>query len=182
MSDSATPWTAARQASQSLTSSQSLLKLMSIESVMPSNHLILCRLLVLLPSIFPIIRVFSNESVLHIRWPNYWGSDSLQPHKLQHTRLLCPPLSPGVCSNPCPLHQPSHPLPSSSPFASIRELFSSEYSGLVSFRVDWFDLAVPKGLTRVFCSNTVRKHQFFNAQPSLWFTNTVNKGSRRHLF
>ena len=111
---------------------------------MPSNHLILCRLLVLLPSIFPIIRVFSNESVLHIRWPNYWGSDSLQPHKLQHTRLLCPPLSPGVCSNPCPLHQPSHPLPSSSPFASIRELFSSEYSGLVSFRVDCLILQSPR--------------------------------------
>ena len=108
---------------------------------MPFNHLILCRPL-LLPSIFPSIRVFSNVSVLHIRWPKYWNSDSLQPHELQHTRLLCPSLSPRVCSSSCLLHQPSHPLPSSSPFASIRELFSSEYSGLVSFRIDWFDLAV----------------------------------------
>jgi len=68
-----TPWTAARQASLSITNSQSLFKLMSIESVMPSNHLILCRPLLLLPSIFPSIRVFSNESVLHIRWPKYWS-------------------------------------------------------------------------------------------------------------
>ena len=71
-----TPWTAARQASLSITDSWSLLKLMSIKSLMPSNHLILCNPLVLLPSIFPSIRVFSNESVLHIRWPNIWISDS----------------------------------------------------------------------------------------------------------
>ena len=69
----ATPWTAARQASLSMTSSQSLLKLMSIESVMPSNHLILCHPLLFLPSIFPSIRVFSNDSVLRIRCPNYWS-------------------------------------------------------------------------------------------------------------
>ena len=69
----ATPWTAARQASLSITNSQSLFKLMSIELVMPSNHLILCRPLLLLPSIFPSIRVFSNESVLHIRWSKYWS-------------------------------------------------------------------------------------------------------------
>ena len=68
-----TPWTAALQASLSITNSRSLLKLMSIESVMPSNHLILCRPLLFLPSIFPSIRVFSNELVLHIRWPKYWG-------------------------------------------------------------------------------------------------------------
>ena len=68
-----TPWTAACQASLFITNSQSLLKLMSIESVMPSNHLILCRPLFLLPSIFPSIRVFSNESVPHIRWPKYWS-------------------------------------------------------------------------------------------------------------
>ena len=68
----ATPWTAACQASLFITNSQSLLRLMSMESVMPSNHLILCRPLLLLPSIFPTIRVFSNESVLHIRWPKYW--------------------------------------------------------------------------------------------------------------
>ena len=73
VSDSATPWTVARQASRSFTVSRHLLKLMSIESVMPSNHLILCCLLLLLPSIFPSIRVFSNESVLHIRWPKYWS-------------------------------------------------------------------------------------------------------------
>ena len=69
----AASWTAAHQASLSFTNFQSLLKLMSIESVMPSNHLILCRPLLLLPSIFPSIRVFSNESVLHIRWPKYWS-------------------------------------------------------------------------------------------------------------
>ena len=69
----ATPWTAARQASLSITNSQSLLKLMFIESVMPSNHLILCRPLLLPPSIFPSIRVFSHESVLRIMWPKYWS-------------------------------------------------------------------------------------------------------------
>ena len=69
----ATLWTATRQASLFITNSQSLLKLMSIESVMPSNHLILCRTLLLLPSIFPSIRVFSNESVLRIRWPKDWS-------------------------------------------------------------------------------------------------------------
>ena len=69
----ATPWTAALQASLSFTISQSLLKLMSIESVMSSNHFILCHLLLLLPSIFPSIRVFSNESALHIKWPKYWS-------------------------------------------------------------------------------------------------------------
>ena len=75
-----TPWTAACQASLSITNSQSLLKLMSIKLVMPFNHLILCRPLLLLPSIFPTIRVFSNESVLHIRWPKYWSfSFSISP-------------------------------------------------------------------------------------------------------
>ena len=69
----ATPWTAACQASLSITNSQSLLKLMFIGSVMPSSHLILCHPLILLPSIFPSIRVFSNESALHIRWPKYWS-------------------------------------------------------------------------------------------------------------
>ena len=69
----ATPWTTARQASLSITNSQSLTKLMSIESVMPSNHLILCHRLLLSPSIFPSITVFSNESALHIRWPKYWS-------------------------------------------------------------------------------------------------------------
>ena len=97
VSDSATPWTAARQASLSITSSKSLLKLMSIGSVMPSNHLILCHPLLLLVSVFPSIRVFSNESGLRIRWPNYWSfSFSIRP--------------------------------------------SNEYSGLISFRIDWLDL------------------------------------------
>ena len=72
VSDSATPWTAARQVSLSITNSWSLLKLMSIKSVMPSNHLILCHPLLLLPSIFPSIRVFSNDSAFRIRWPKYW--------------------------------------------------------------------------------------------------------------
>ena len=95
------PLTAARQASPSITSSQSLLKLMSIESVMPSNHLILYHPL-LLPSIFPRIRVFSNELVLHIRWPKYWHfSFSISP--------------------------------------------SDEYSGLISYRIDWFDLLQVQG-------------------------------------
>ena len=98
MSDSAIPWIAARQASLSITSSQSSPKLMSTESVMPSNHLILCHPLLLPPSIFPSIGIFSNESVLHIRWPKYWSfSFSVSP--------------------------------------------SNEYSGLISFRIDWFDLA-----------------------------------------
>ena len=80
MSNSATPWTAARQDSLSITSSWSLLKLMSIESVMPSNHLILCRPLLLLPSIFPSTRDFSIESAFHIRWPKYWSfSFSISP-------------------------------------------------------------------------------------------------------
>ena len=83
-----TPWTAARQASLSGTNSQSLLKLMSIESVMPSNHLIFCHTLLLLPSIFPRIRVFLSESVLHIRWPKYWSfSFSISPSN-EHSRLI----------------------------------------------------------------------------------------------
>jgi len=98
----ATPWTAALQASLSFTISQSLLKLMSIESVMPSNHLILCCPLLLLPSIFPSIRVFSNESVLPIKWPKYWSfSFSISP--------------------------------------------SNEYSGLIYFRMDWFDFLAVQG-------------------------------------
>ena len=98
----APPWTAARQSSLSITNSQSLLKLMSIELVMPSNHLILCCSLLLLPSVFPSLRVFSNESALHIRWPKIWSfSFSISP--------------------------------------------SNEYSGLISFRVDWLDLLAVQG-------------------------------------
>ena len=95
----ATPWTATHQASLSFTISRSLVKLMSTESVMPSKHLILCRPL-LLPSIFPSIRVFSNELAVRIRWPKYW-SFSISP--------------------------------------------SNEYSGLISFRIDWFDLLAVQG-------------------------------------
>ena len=99
---SVTPWTAARQASLSITNSWSSLKLMSIVSVMPSSHLILCHPLLPPPSIFPSIRVFSNESVLHIRWPKYWSfSFSISP--------------------------------------------SNEYSGLISFRMDWLDLLAVQG-------------------------------------
>ena len=101
MFDSETPWTAAHQASLSITNSRSLLKLTSIASVMPFSHLILCHPL-LLPSIFPSIRVFSNESVLHIRWPKDWSfSFSISP--------------------------------------------SNEYSGLISFRMDWLDLLAVQG-------------------------------------
>ena len=102
MSDSATPWTAARQASLSITSSRSLLKLMAIESVMPSNHLILCHLLLLLPSISANNRVFSNESVLCLRWPKYWSFSFSISH-------------------------------------------SKGYSGLISFRIDWFDFLAGQG-------------------------------------
>ena len=88
MSNSVTPWTAACQASLSITISQSLLKLMSIELLMPSNHLILCCSCLLLPSIFPSIRVFSNESVLHIRWPKYWSfSFNISPSN-EHSGLI----------------------------------------------------------------------------------------------
>ena len=83
-----TPWTAVHQASLSTTNSQSLLKLMSMESVTPSNHLILCRPLLLLPSNFPSTKVFSNESVLHIRWPKYWSfSFSINPSN-DYSRLI----------------------------------------------------------------------------------------------
>ena len=83
-----TPWTAACQASLSITNSRSLLKLMSIESVMPSNHLILCHPLLLLPSIFPSISVFSNETALHIRWPKYWSfSFNISPTN-EHSGLI----------------------------------------------------------------------------------------------
>ena len=92
-----TPWITARQASLSITNSLSLLKLMSIELVMPSSHLILCRPLLLLPPIFPIIRVFSNESTLHVRWPKYWSfSFSISPSNEQ---ALYIPLF--QCTHPC---------------------------------------------------------------------------------
>ena len=102
VSDFATPWTAARQVSLSIINSRSLLTPMSIELVMPSNHLILCHPLLLPPSVFPSIRVFSNVLVLHIRWPKYWSfSFSISP--------------------------------------------SNEYSGVISFRMDWIDLLAVQG-------------------------------------
>ena len=82
------PWTAARQASLSITNSRSLLKLMSIESVMPSNHLIFCHSLLRLPSIFPSIRVFSNESALHIKWPKYWSCSFSISSSNEHPGLI----------------------------------------------------------------------------------------------
>ena len=123
-----TPWTVAQQASLSFTISGSLPKVMSIELVMPSNHLILCRPL-LLPSVFPSFRVFSNKSVLHIRWSKYWSfSFSISP--------------------------------------------SNEY---------WFPLGLTdlislqsKGLSSVFSSTTVEKHQFFGTQPSLWSYSNIH--------
>ena len=99
MSDSVTLWTAARQASLSITNSQSLLKLISIESVMPSHHLILCHPLLLPPSIFPSIRVFSNVSALHIRWPKYWSfSFSISPSN-EHPGLIS--FSMDLVESPC---------------------------------------------------------------------------------
>jgi len=104
VSDSATPWIAACQASLSITNSQSLPKLMSIELVMPSNHLNLCRPLLLLPSIFPSIRVFSNESVLCIRWPKYW-SFSASTSFLQMNTQDWSPCSPKDSQEPSPTPQ-----------------------------------------------------------------------------
>ena len=112
MSDSVTPWTAACQVSLSITNSQSLFKFRSIESVMPSNHLILCRPLLLPPSICPSIRAFSNESVLHIRWPKDWSfSFSISPSK--------------------------------------------EYSGLMSFTMDWLDLLAVQGTLKSLLQHQV---------------------------
>ena len=118
-----TPRTAAHQASLFFTVSLTLLKLMSIESVMPSNHL--CHPLIRLPTIFPNIRVVFNELALHFRWPRYWSfSFSISP--------------------------------------------SNEYSGLISFRIDWFDLFEVQGTLKSLLQHTIWKHQFFGAQPSLW--------------
>ena len=126
----ATPWTAVCQAFLSITNYQSLLKLISIESVMPFNRVIHCHPLLLLPSIFPSIRVFSNELALCIRWPKYWRfSFNISP--------------------------------------------SNDYSGLISFRMDWFDLLAVQGTLKSLNHSlkhniTVWKHQFFSVQPSLW--------------
>ena len=149
VSDSATSWTAACQASLSFTISRSLLKLMSIESVMPSNHLVLCCPLLLLPSIFPNIRVFSNESALRIQFSSVQFShsvvsDSLQPHGPQHDRPPCPSPTPGVYSlmsiesvmpsNHLILCFPLFLLPSV--FPSIR-VFSNESALLIRWPKYW---------------------------------------------
>ena len=118
VSDSVTLWTAAHQASLSITNSQSLLRLMSIESVMPSNHLILCSPLLLLPSIFPTIRGFYNESVLRIRWPKYWSF-------------------------------------------SFSISLSNEYSRLISFRMDWFDLPAVQGTLKSLLQHHSSKASIF---------------------
>ena len=121
----ATPWTAACLASLSFTISQSLLKLMSIESVVPSNHFILCCRFLCLPSIFPSIRIFSSTSGLHIRWPKYWSfSFSISPY--------------------------------------------NEYSGLISFSIDWLISLKSKGLSGVFSNTPIWKHRFFSTQSYLW--------------
>ena len=136
----ATPWTAARQAPLAISNSWSLLKLMSIESVMPSNHLIFCCPLLLPPSIFPSIRVFSNESVLHIRWPKYWSfSFSISP--------------------------------------------SNEYSGLISFRMDWLDLLAVQGTLKSLLqqhsskASILQHSNFFIVQLSHSFMTTGKKRS-----
>ena len=121
----ATPWTAARQASLSFAISWSLLKLMSIESVMPSNHLIFCRPLLLLPSIFHSIRVFSNEWSLHISLPKYWSF-------------------------------------------SFTINLSNEYSGLISFSIDWFDLLAVQGTLKSLLQHHNSKASVLGTQPSLW--------------
>ena len=129
----AIPWSAARQASLSITNSQSLPRPMSIESVMPSNHLVLCHPLLLPPSILPSIRVFSNESVHRIMWPKYW-SFSISP--------------------------------------------SNEYSGLISFRIDWFDLLAVQGTFKSLLQHHTSKvsnlqcSAFFMVQPSYSYMTT----------
>ena len=125
----ATPWTAVHQASMSITNSQSLLKFMSIESVMPSNHLILCCPLLLPSSIFHSIRVFSDESVLHIRWPKYWS-------------------------------------------LSFSISLSNEYSGLISFRMDWLDLLAVQGSLKNLLQHhsskaSIFQHSAFFYSPAL---------------
>ena len=127
----ATPWTAACQAFLSITNFQSLLKHVSIELMMPSNHLIFCHPLLLPPAIFPSIRVFSNESVLCIRWPKYWSfSFSISP--------------------------------------------SDEYSGLISFRMDWLDLLAVQGTLKSFLQYHSSKASFFGTQLSLYSNSHIH--------
>ena len=128
----ATPWTAAHQVSLSISNSWSLLKLVSIESVMPSNHLILCCPLLLLPSIFPSFRVFSSESILRLRWPEYWSfSFSISP--------------------------------------------SNEYSGLISFRMDWLDFLVVQGTLKTLRQHNSSKASFLTTQLSLFSNSHIHR-------
>ena len=125
------PWTTAHQASLFITNSWSFLRFTFIESVMPSNHLILYCPLLLLPSIFPSNSIFSNESALCIRWPKDWSfSFSISP--------------------------------------------SNEYSGLISFRIDWFDTLAVQGTLKSLLQTTVQKNQFFDTQPSLWSNSHIH--------
>ena len=137
VSDSATPWTAALQASLSITSSQSLLKLMSIGSVMPSNHLILSRPLLLPPSVFPSIRVFSHESVLHIRWSKYWSfSFSISPSN-EYSGLISFRMD-SLVSAPCSPRDPQESFPTPQ-FKSINSSALNFVYGptLTSIHDDW---------------------------------------------
>ena len=139
----ATPWIAARQASLSITNFRSLLKLMSIELAMPCNHLILCRPLLLLPSVFPSIGVFSNKLALHIRWSKYWSFGfSISPSN-EYSGLIS--------------------------FWSFSFSISpsSEYSGLISFTMDWLDLLAVQGTLKSLQHHTSKASIF---QHSAFFT------------
>ena len=127
----ATPWTAVHQASLSITNSQSLLKFMPIELLMPSNHLVLCRPLLLLPSILPNIRVFSNESVLCIRWPKDWSF-------------------------------------------SFSIIFSNEYLGLVSCRIDWFHLLTVQGTPKSLLQHHSSKVSVLHHSAFLWSNSHIH--------
>ena len=141
------------QASLSLTISQSLPKFMSIKLVTPSNHLILCHPL-LLPSIFPRIRVFSNESTIRIRWPKYWS------FSFNTLATLCEDLT--------HIRWPKYWS------FSFNISPSNEHPGLISFRMDWSDLLAVQGTLRVFFNFTIQKHQFFGTQPSLWINSHIH--------
>ena len=130
------PWTVAHQAPLSSTTSRSLLKLTSIELVMPSNHLILCHPLLFLPSIFPIIRVFNSESALNIRWPKYWSFNfSISPY--------------------------------------------NEYSGLISFKIDWFGLLSVKGTLKHLLISWLQSPSTMILEPKkIMFGNACKKGDQ----
>ena len=141
----ATPWTAACQVCLSITNSGSLLKFMSIQPVMASNHLIICYLL--LPSIFPSIRVFSNESDLHIRWPKYWSfSFSISP--------------PNECSGLISFR--------------IDWLDLLVVQGTVKIILQHHNAKASQGLWRVFSNTVVQKHQFFSTHLSLWSNSHIH--------